>query len=92
MLGTGEKLLDIRDKRVGRVLVEDGAVGTLLADLDKDDAPKYGVEVTQGLIVEAKPLGGGAYLMPPISIADCFESCASGVEKIRFETCAPSFR
>ena len=39
-----------------------------LAELDKDDAPKYGVEVAQSLLVEAKPLVGGAYLMPPASM------------------------
>jgi methionine synthase / methylenetetrahydrofolate reductase(NADPH) len=39
-----------------------------LAGLDKEDAPKYGVEVAQRLLVEAKPLVGGAYLMPPASM------------------------
>ena len=39
-----------------------------LAELDKDDAPKYGVEVAQSLLVEAKPLVDGAYLMPPASM------------------------
>ncbi len=39
-----------------------------LASLDKDDAPKYGVEVAQKLLVEAKPLVNGAYLMPPASM------------------------
>jgi methionine synthase / methylenetetrahydrofolate reductase(NADPH) len=39
-----------------------------LAELDKEDAPKYGVEVAQSLLVEAKPLVGGAYLMPPASM------------------------
>lgn len=67
-MSTREKLPDIRDELVGRVLVGDGAVGTLLAELDKEDAPKYGVEVAQNLIVEAKPLVGGAYLMHPASM------------------------
>jgi homocysteine S-methyltransferase len=39
-----------------------------LAGLDGDDAPKYGVEVAQRLLVEAKPLVDGAYLMPPASM------------------------
>ena len=39
-----------------------------LAELDKEDAPKYGVEVAQNLLAEAKPLVGGAYLMPPASM------------------------
>ena len=39
-----------------------------LAELDKEDAPKYGVEVAQNLLIEAKPLVGGAYLMPPASM------------------------
>jgi homocysteine S-methyltransferase len=39
-----------------------------LASLNKDDAPKYGVEVAQKLLVEAKPLVNGAYLMPPASM------------------------
>src|SRR5919202_5267856 len=39
-----------------------------LAALDGEDAPKYGVEVAQRLLVEAKPLVEGAYLMPPASM------------------------
>ena len=39
-----------------------------LAELDKEDAPKYGVEVVQNLLIEAKPLVSGAYLMPPASM------------------------
>jgi homocysteine S-methyltransferase len=39
-----------------------------LAELDKEDAPKYGVEVAQNLLVEAKALVDGAYLMPPASM------------------------
>lgn len=39
-----------------------------LAELSKEDAPRYGVEVAQNLLVEAKPLVGGAYLMPPASM------------------------
>jgi hypothetical protein len=29
-----------------------------LADVDKDDDPKYGIEVAQRLLVEAKPVVG----------------------------------
>ena len=41
-----------------------------LAALSPEDAPKYGVEVAQGLLVEARPLIGGAYIMPPASAPD----------------------
>ena len=38
-----------------------------LADLPAEDAPKYGVEVAQNLLVKARDLVGGAYIMPPAS-------------------------
>ncbi|MBA2693024.1 MAG: bifunctional homocysteine S-methyltransferase/methylenetetrahydrofolate reductase [Rubrobacter sp.] len=38
-----------------------------LAELSPEDAPKYGVEVAQNLLIEAKPLVNGAYIMPPAS-------------------------
>jgi len=41
-----------------------------LATLSPEDAPKYGVEVAQKLLVEARPLVGGAYIMPPASAPD----------------------
>jgi homocysteine S-methyltransferase len=41
-----------------------------LAGLSAEDAPKYGVEVAQNLLVKAKPLVGGAYVMPPASAPD----------------------
>jgi methionine synthase I (cobalamin-dependent)/5,10-methylenetetrahydrofolate reductase len=41
-----------------------------LATLSPEDAPKYGVEVAQGLLAEAQPLVGGAYIMPPASAPD----------------------
>jgi homocysteine S-methyltransferase len=41
-----------------------------LASLSPEDAPKYGVEVAQGLLAEAQPLVGGAYIMPPASAPD----------------------
>src|ERR687898_901036 len=41
-----------------------------LANLPPEDAPKYGVEVAQKLLVEARPLIGGAYIMPPASAPD----------------------
>ncbi len=39
-----------------------------LADLDEDDAPKYGVEVARSLLGQAKPSAGGIYLMVPTSM------------------------
>jgi methionine synthase / methylenetetrahydrofolate reductase(NADPH) len=41
-----------------------------LANLPPEDAPKYGVEVAQKLLVEARPLIRGAYIMPPASAPD----------------------
>ncbi|MGH3106608.1 MAG: bifunctional homocysteine S-methyltransferase/methylenetetrahydrofolate reductase, partial [Rubrobacteraceae bacterium] len=41
-----------------------------LAELSAKDASKYGVEVTQNLLVKARPLVGGAYIMPPASAPD----------------------
>ena len=41
-----------------------------LAGLSPEDAPRYGVEVAQGILAEAKPLVGGAYIMPPASAPD----------------------
>jgi len=41
-----------------------------LASLSPEDAPRYGVEVAQGILAEAKPLVGGAYIMPPASAPD----------------------
>ena len=38
-----------------------------LAHLSPEDAPRYGVEVAQGILAEAQPLVGGAYIMPPAS-------------------------
>lgn len=38
-----------------------------LAELDAEDAPKYGVEVAQNLLAKAQPLVNGAYIMPPAS-------------------------
>ena len=37
-------------------------------NLHEEDAPKYGVEVAQNLLTEAKPLVGGTYLMPSASM------------------------
>ncbi len=39
-----------------------------LAELGNEDAPKYGVEMAQNLLVEAKPLVGGACFMLPASM------------------------
>ena len=41
-----------------------------LAELSAKDALKYGVEVTQNLLVKARPLVRGAYIMPPASAPD----------------------
>jgi methionine synthase / methylenetetrahydrofolate reductase (NADH) len=41
-----------------------------LANLPPEDAPKYGVEVAQRLLVEAQPMIAGAYIMPPASAPD----------------------
>ena len=41
-----------------------------LAELSPEDALKYGVEVAQRLLVKAKPLVRGAYIMPPASAPD----------------------
>ena len=41
-----------------------------LAALSPEDAPRYGVEVAQGLLAQAQPLVGGAYIMPPASAPD----------------------
>ena len=38
-----------------------------LAELSAEEAPKYGVEVAQNLLAKARPLVGGAYVMPPAS-------------------------
>jgi hypothetical protein len=55
-LDTRKKLSDIRERPDVRLLV------------GEDDAPKYGVEVAQSLLVRPKPLVSGAYLMPPASM------------------------
>jgi methionine synthase I (cobalamin-dependent)/5,10-methylenetetrahydrofolate reductase len=41
-----------------------------LAALSPEHAPTYGVEVAQRLLAEARPLVGGAYIMPPASAPD----------------------
>jgi len=41
-----------------------------LAALSPEHAPNYGVEVAQKLLAEARPLVGGAYIMPPASAPD----------------------
>jgi methionine synthase / methylenetetrahydrofolate reductase(NADPH) len=41
-----------------------------LAELSAKDAVKYGVEVTQNLLVKARPLVRGTYIMPPASAPD----------------------
>jgi methionine synthase I (cobalamin-dependent)/5,10-methylenetetrahydrofolate reductase len=41
-----------------------------LAGLSPEDASRYGVELAQGILAEAKPLVGGTYIMPPASAPD----------------------
>lgn len=41
-----------------------------LAELSKEDAPRYGVEVARNLLAAAEPLVAGAYIMPPASAPD----------------------
>ena len=50
-----------------------------LATLSPDDAPKYGVEVARNLLVKAKPLVNGAYVMPPASAPDLAGDVFEGV-------------
>jgi methionine synthase / methylenetetrahydrofolate reductase(NADPH) len=47
-----------------------GSVREKLSEVSAEEAPKYGVEVTQNLLVKARPLVGGAYIMPPASAPD----------------------
>ncbi|MGI8650954.1 MAG: bifunctional homocysteine S-methyltransferase/methylenetetrahydrofolate reductase, partial [Rubrobacter sp.] len=41
-----------------------------LAELSPEDAPKFGVEVAQELLVASRELVAGAYIMPPASAPD----------------------
>jgi homocysteine S-methyltransferase len=41
-----------------------------LSELSPEDAPKYGVEVAQEILVRAQALVNGAYIMPPASAPD----------------------
>ncbi|MCA1687724.1 MAG: homocysteine S-methyltransferase family protein [Actinobacteria bacterium] len=50
-----------------------------LAELPAEDAPKYGVEVAQNLLVKARPLVGGAYIMPPASAPDLAGDVIEGI-------------
>ena len=50
-----------------------------LATLSPDDAPKFGVEVAMNLLVKAKPLVNGAYVMPPSSAPDLAGDVIEGV-------------
>jgi homocysteine S-methyltransferase len=55
------------------------AVRKKLAGLSPGDAPKYGVEVARNLLVKAKPLVNGAYLMPPASMPHLAGDVIEGV-------------
>jgi methionine synthase / methylenetetrahydrofolate reductase(NADPH) len=50
-----------------------------LARLPAEDAPRYGVEVAQNLLIKARPLVGGAYLMPPASAPDLAGDVIEGI-------------
>jgi methionine synthase I (cobalamin-dependent)/5,10-methylenetetrahydrofolate reductase len=50
-----------------------------LAKLSAEDAPKYGVELAQNLLVKARPLVGGAYIMPPASAPDLGGDVIEGI-------------
>jgi methionine synthase I (cobalamin-dependent)/5,10-methylenetetrahydrofolate reductase len=50
-----------------------------LAELPAEDAPKYGVELAQNLLVKARPLVGGAYIMPPASAPDLAGDVIEGI-------------
>lgn len=52
-----------------------------LAELSSEDAPKYGVEVAQKLLVEAKPFVSGAYIMPPASAPELAGDVVEAIEQ-----------
>jgi homocysteine S-methyltransferase len=55
-----------------------------LASLPPEDAPRYGVELAQGILAEARPLVSGAYIMPPASApelaGDVIEASGIGLQ------------
>ena len=55
------------------------AIRRKLAGLSSEDAPRYGVEVARNLLVKAKPLVNGAYLMPPASMPHLAGDVIEGV-------------
>ena len=56
-----------------------------LAELSAKDALKYGVEVTQNLLVKARPLVRGAYIMPPASAPDLAGDVIEAISDKRFQ-------
>ena len=52
-----------------------------LAALPPEDAPRYGVEVTQNLLPRAQSLVGGAYIMPPASAPDLAGDVMEAIDK-----------
>jgi 5,10-methylenetetrahydrofolate reductase len=52
-----------------------------LAALPPEDAPRYGVEVTQNLLSRAQSLVGGAYIMPPASAPDLAGDVMEAIDK-----------
>jgi methionine synthase I (cobalamin-dependent)/5,10-methylenetetrahydrofolate reductase len=59
------------------------AVREKLATLAPEDAPRYGVEVARNLLVQAKQLVGGAYIMPPASAPDLAGDVVEAIGKDR---------
>ncbi len=56
-----------------------GHIRRKLAELPAEDASKYGVEVARNLLVKARPLVGGAYVMPPASAPDLAGDVIEGI-------------
>jgi homocysteine S-methyltransferase len=52
-----------------------------LAALPPEDAPSYGVEVTQNLLSRAQSLVGGVYIMPPASAPDLAGDVMEAIDK-----------
>src|SRR5919107_896983 len=62
-----------------------GHIRRKLAELPTEDAPTYGVEVAQNLLVKARPLVGGAYVMPPASAPDLAGDVIEAISDKRFQ-------
>ena len=51
-----------------------------IAELPKEDVPKYGVELAQEILAKARPLINGAYIMPPASAPELAGDVLEAVE------------